>query len=62
MHSYLEEVREQTGVHPTYKFHPESGKMITFPSFLRHEVKENESDEDRIAVSYNIRLSDPTNE
>ena len=57
MHSYLEEVREQTGVHPTYKFHPEPGKMITFPSSLRHEVKVNESDEDRISVSYNIHIS-----
>ena len=57
MHSYLDEVREQTGVHPTYKFHPESGKIITFPSSLRHEVKINESDEDRISVSYNIHIS-----
>ena len=57
IHSYLAEVREQTGVHPTYKFHPEPGKMITFPSSLRHDVKVNESDEDRISVSYNIHIS-----
>ena len=57
MHSYLEEVREQTGVHPTYKFHPEPGKMITFPASLRHEVKVNESNEDRISVSYNIHIN-----
>ena len=55
--SYIEEVRNQTGVHPTYKFNPESGKMITFPSSLRHDVKVNESDEDRISVSYNIHIS-----
>ena len=56
--SYLEEVRNQTGFHPTYIVHPKSGKLITFPSSLRHEVKVNESNEDRIAVSYNIRISD----
>ena len=56
--SYIEEVRNQTGFHASYIVHPKSGKMITFPSSLRHEVKVNESDEDRIAVSYNIRISD----
>ena len=55
--SYIEEVRNQTGFHASYIVHPKSGKMITFPSSLRHEVKVNESDEDRIAVSYNIRIS-----
>ena len=56
--SYIEEVRNQTGFHASYIVHPKSSKMITFPSSLRHEVKVNESDEDRIAVSYNIRISD----
>ena len=31
--------------------------MITFPSHVTHEVSNNESKEDRIAVSYNITLS-----
>ena len=54
--SYIEEVRKQTGVYTTYKFNPEAKRMITFPSSLRHEVKINESNEDRIAVSYNIHI------
>ena len=58
--SYLEEVRNQTGFHPTYIVYPKSGKLITFPSSLRHEVKVNKSNEDRIAVSYNIHISDPS--
>ena len=57
-HSYLQEVQEKTGSHPTYNFHPMVGKILTFPASLRHEVKVNESNEDRIAVSYNIRICD----
>ena len=56
-HSYLKEVQDNTGFYPTYNFYPTVGKMLTFPSSLRHEVKINESGEDRIAVSYNIRLN-----
>ena len=37
-----------------------SCKIITFPASLIHEVKVNESNEDRIAISYNIRISDPS--
>ena len=56
-HSYLKEVQDNTGFYPTYNFYPTVGKMLTFPASLRHEVKVNESNEDRIAVSYNIRIS-----
>ena len=55
--SYKQEVVENTSSYMVYRFIPESGKMLTFPASLRHEVKVNESDEDRIAVSYNIRIS-----
>ena len=55
--SYLDEVREHINMQPSFWFTPMPGKMLTFPSALRHEVKVNESDEDRIAVSYNIRLT-----
>ena len=56
--SYLKEVQDNTTSCATFRFHPSSGKMLTFPASLRHEVKVNESDQDRIAVSYNIRISD----
>ncbi len=55
--SYIEEVQDNTGFFPTYYFYPMVGKMLTFPSSLRHEVFVNESNEDRIAVSYNIKIS-----
>ena len=54
--SYLDEVKDQTAFYHGMTFSPKVGKMLTFPSALRHEVLLNESDEDRIAVSYNINI------
>ena len=58
-HSYIEDFRDKTGFYPTYRFNPIAGKMLAFPSSLRHEVTVNESNEDRIAVSFNVRIYDP---
>ena len=55
-HSYIDEFKQNTAFYPTYKFEPITGKMLTFPSSLRHEVTVNKSNEDRIAVSFNIRI------
>ena len=60
LNCYLSEVKNKTGTFGSTLYTPKAGKMLTFPSSLRHEVKVNESDEDRIAVSYNIRMSDVT--
>ena len=38
----------------TVSYQPEVGKMILFPGSLYHTVNENESQEDRISVSFNI--------
>ena len=38
-------------------FNPTEGKIIVFPSHLNHLVQENKSNEDRISVSFNIRLN-----
>ncbi len=54
--SYLKEVQENTSAAGSFIIEPQEGKMITFPAYLRHEVKINESDEDRISISYNIRM------
>ena len=34
----------------------ETGKIITFPGYLPHDVKPNETDEDRISAAWNIKL------
>jgi uncharacterized protein (TIGR02466 family) len=43
-------------------YQPQAGKMLLFPSWLEHGVAANESDEDRIAISFNIsfRIANPT--
>lgn len=35
-------------------FVPESGKLIVFPGYLKHESEPNQSDNDRIIISFNI--------
>ena len=36
---------------------PVEGALILFPSFLDHSVNENKSNEERVVISFNIRLS-----
>ena len=54
--SYTEKFKNDTGCTDRYFFNPIEGKMLIFPSSLEHEVQPNESDEDRISVSFNIKL------
>ena len=54
--SYLPELKDQTGFYNGMSYDPKVGRMISFPSSLRHEVGINESNEDRIAISYNIHV------
>jgi uncharacterized protein (TIGR02466 family) len=46
----------------TRAYQPQAGRMLLFPSWLEHGVGTNESDEDRIAISFNIsfRIANPT--
>ena len=34
-----------------------TGKIIIFPSHLHHLVEENKSNDDRISVSFNLKLN-----
>ena len=54
--SYTDKFKNDTGCTGGYFFNPIEGKMLIFPSSLEHEVQPNESDEDRISVSFNIKL------
>lgn len=38
----------------TYKFPPEEGKVVIFPSHLSHYVLPNMSDEERISIAFNF--------
>ncbi len=35
---------------------PKEGALILFPSYLDHSVNENQSDEERIVISFNIKI------
>ena len=53
---YVDDFKSQTCFYNTYRFSPREGRMLIFPSDLQHEVKPNESDEDRISYSFNVSL------
>ncbi len=55
--SYVDEFRNSFNIDHSYYFTPTDGRMLIFPSHLMHEVEENLSNEDRISVSFNIKLS-----
>ena len=40
------------------KIEPKEGNLLLFPSYLWHSVETNNSDEDRVIVSFNVSLSD----
>ncbi len=35
---------------------PKEGALVLFPSYLEHSVNENQSNEERIVISFNIRI------
>ena len=39
------------------KLEIEEGDLLLFPAYLPHGVQENESDEDRIVISFNININ-----
>ena len=54
--SYTDDFRNNNNYHHAYWFPPIEGRMIIFPSHLVHDVQENLSNEERISVSFNIKL------
>ena len=53
---YNEDFKENNNYFHSFSFNPVAGRLIVFPSHLEHHVAFNESQEDRISVSFNIRL------
>ena len=41
-----------------YDHHPKAGQMIMFPGWVTHAVRQNQTDEERVAVSSNVFLKD----
>ncbi len=55
---YNEDFKENNNYFHSFSFNPVAGRLIVFPSHLEHHVDFNESQEDRISVSFNIRLQE----
>ena len=54
---YTDKFRKNTNSYLTYSYRPTEGEIVIFPSFLPHSVLTNQSEEDRISYSFNIKLS-----
>jgi len=52
------EIITQTKSDHIFAFLPEEGKMVIFPSDMRHSVEMNNSDEDRISIAFNMEFCD----
>ena len=57
INSYVPDFKEEFNFYHSYQFNPIEGIILVFPSHLSHRVQQNKSNEDRISVSFNIRLS-----
>ena len=53
---YSDEIKEKYNLYSGMWFTPEEGKIIMFPSSIPHQVHPNRSNEERISVSFNMRL------
>lgn len=40
-----------------FKMKPKAGMLLMFPSYLRHWVYPNESDEERVTIAFNVRFA-----
>ena len=56
VNSYNEYFKNANNYFHSYHFNPIVGRILVFPSHLDHYVGLNNSQEDRISVSFNIRL------
>ena len=55
---YTRKFQERGNYFHDYKFPAREGTLLMFPAHLEHKVIENNSDEDRISVSFNLKLID----
>ena len=61
INSIKDEIGKKLFITPTVEIQPLEGVIVLFPSDLTHSVQKNNSDEDRISVSFNIDLRNCVN-
>jgi len=49
-----EEFKKNTNFYSSHSIKSLEGNIILFPSFLMHEISDNNNDEDRISISFNL--------
>ena len=54
INSYTEDFKKLNKQYQIHYFEPEEGSLLIFPSYIRHSVSENKSNEDRISVAFNL--------
>lgn len=52
--SYHENIKQSLNLYHDFWLEPTEGRIIIFPSDIKHFVEINESSEDRISISFNI--------
>ena len=56
MQCYSEEIAKEYNLYNVYWMEPLEGTIIMFPSHIQHGVDMNESRQDRISASFNLKL------
>ena len=54
--NYSDPIKQRYNVFTSYWIPPVEGRIVLFPSILSHKVGKNESNKDRISVSFNLKL------
>ena len=53
---YTEEFQRRTSYYHGHWVPPQEGSILLFPASLMHKVESNQSDEDRISASFNLKV------
>ena len=56
--AYTDKFKYVNKQYHSFDFQPVEGRILIFPAHLLHEVGENKSNQDRISVSFNLKLSE----
>jgi uncharacterized protein (TIGR02466 family) len=56
LHCVDKEVKKDQNYYHDFEFVPKEGTMVLFASHLLHSVDQNQSDEDRISIAFNLHI------
>jgi uncharacterized protein (TIGR02466 family) len=53
-----DDIAKSFNYYEEFEFTPIEGSLVIFPAHLMHDVEPNDSDEDRISISFNLNICD----